>query len=263
MNRYLRVTLIVVSLVQLGFAVLFALQSPIAVQLWPLPNTTPLSILFIGSIFAAAAASTLWCVLSKEYGALAGVALDYLMILVPLSILSFQLAGEIPAMLPFGIISVAALLFGIYLFLQTRSIPIRDTRPMPTPVRFAFMFFIVALLIVGGGLVLKVPNILPWVITEAGSVVYGWMFLGAAAYFTYALLRPSWGNSAGQLVGFLAYDIVLIIPFINRLSSVPPEFQTNHIIYTAVVALSGLLAIYYLFINANTRILPANNRPNE
>jgi hypothetical protein len=103
-------------------------------------------------------------------------------------------------------------------------------------------------------MVLKTPNILPWPLTAELSVVIGWMYLGAAAYFAYALLRPGWANTAGQLAGFLAYDVVLIVPFLQRLSTVPPEFQASQIVYTAVVVYSGLLAAYYLFLSPRTRI---------
>jgi hypothetical protein len=106
-------------------------------------------------------------------------------------------------------------------------------------------------------MVLKVPGItMPWPISTNESVVYGWMFLGAAAYFAYALVYPAWGNTGGQLAGFLAYDLVLIFPFIARLgSNIPPQFVVGHIIYIVVVTYSGLLAIYYLFIDPQTRMI--------
>ena len=100
---------------------------------------------------------------------------------------------------------------------------------------------------------LKVPTI-PWTITRDLSLVIGWMFLGAATYFVYALVRPGWLNAAGQLAGFLAYDVVLIVPFLTRLSTAAPEHAVGLIIYTAVVTYSGLLATYYLFIRKSTRI---------
>ena len=81
-----------------------------------------------------------------------------------------------------------------------------------------------------------------------------WMFLGAAMYFAYALLRPSWVNAAGQLAGFLAYDVVLIVPFLTRLPTVAPEHQLGLIVYITVVSYSGLLALYYLFIHKPTLI---------
>ena len=45
-------------------------------------------------------------------------------------------------------------------------------------------------------------------------VVDGWLFLGASVYFIYAVARPAWEMPTGPLLGFLAYDIVLILPFI-------------------------------------------------
>ena len=81
-----------------------------------------------------------------------------------------------------------------------------------------------------------------------------WMFLGAAMYFAYALLRPSWVNAAGQLAGFLAYDVVLIVPFLVRLPNSQPDQRLGLGIYTAVVIYSGLLAVYFLFIHRSTRV---------
>lgn len=110
-----------------------------------------------------------------------------------------------------------------------------------------------ALVFVGTLMVLKQPQ-LPWPLSTEESVVYGWMFLGAAAYFVYAVVRPSWGNSSGQLAGFLAYDAILILPFLARFSSpIPPQFVFGHILYVLVVTFSGGLAIYYLFLNPRTR----------
>lgn len=255
MNRYFRYLMFVIVILQTFFAVAFIFRWEFAVNLWPFPNTSRLSFLFIASIFAAAAASTLWCLLAKEDGALAGIALDYFTIFVPVTVFVFQLNSierSNPLVL-FGISGLVVIAFGVGLFLWSQRIPIRDSRPTPRPVLIAFVIFIIALLIVGGALVLKTPNVLPWVVTPEGSVVYGWMFLGAAAYFAYGVLRPSWHNAAGQLAGFLAYDVVLILPFIQHFANVPPEWLPNLIIYTAVVSLSGLLAIYYLFINPTTR----------
>jgi hypothetical protein len=242
--------------VQFFLAVAFFLQLPFAVNLWPFPGTTPLTYIFVASIFAAAAASTLWAAGTRNYGALAGIGLDYLIILAPVAIWSLQLgaSGANPQLTTYGIVCVFGALFGLWLLLWSIRIPIDTTLPMPRLVRWSFVVFIIALLIVSVQLILKVPNVLPWVITPELSVVIGWMFLGAAAYFVYALLRPSWFNSAGQLAGFLAYDVVLIVPFLQRLPTVAPQFQTGLIIYTAVVIYSGLLAFYYLFISKSTRV---------
>jgi hypothetical protein len=85
-------------------------------------------------------------------------------------------------------------------------------------------------------------------------VIYGFMFLGAAVYFAYALLRPSWANSGGQLAGFLAYDLVLIVPFIAHFGRVEAQLLPNLIIYMVVIVSSALLSFYYLFVNKETRV---------
>lgn len=257
MDRAFRFVLFAVSVVQIAFALAFALQLPVITQGWPVPNTGPLSFIFIGSIFLAAAAATLWCLYVRENGALVGVVLDYIVIFVPLAIFVFQIAGGDSGLTLLGISLAAGALFGLVVLLWSRRFPINDPRPQPRLVRVSFMFFVVTLIVVGGLLVLKVPNILPWPVSPESSVIYGWMFLGAAAYFTYSLLRPSWINTGGQLAGFLAYDVVLIGPFLTRLPTIAPDFRPNLIIYTVVVIYSGLLAIYYLFIKADTRMFRA------
>jgi hypothetical protein len=256
MTKFMRYLLVLVGVVQIFFAVAFFLQWPLAVSLWPFPGTTPLTFIFISSIFAAAAAPTLWAAVTENYGALAGIGLDYLTILAPVAVLSFQLgaAGGGAKMTTYGFVCVFGALFGLGLFLWSARIPLDRTLPMPGFVRWSFVLFIIALLIVGGRLVMQVPNSIPWKITPDLSVVMGWMFLGAAVYFVYGLLRPSWLNSAGQMIGFLAYDVVLIVPFLTRLPTTPPENQIGLTIYTVVVVYSGLLAFYYLFMHKPTRL---------
>ena len=257
MTKFIRYFLLGVCVIQVFCAIAVFFQWPFAVKLWPFEGTTPLTFIFLSSIWAAAAASTLWATATKNYGALAGIALDYITILTPVSILCFQLSanGGNPVFKWVGIAGVLTVLFGAALLYWSLRFPIDRSLPMPRPVQFSFMIFIVALLIVSVRLILKVPNVIPWKITPELSVVIGWMFIGAATYFVYGLLRPSWRNAAGQLAGFLAYDLVLIIPFIKRLPIAPPEHLVGLIIYIVVLVYSGAIAIYYLFIHKPTRLL--------
>ena len=256
MTKVVRYLLFLICTVQFFFAIAFFLQLPVAVNLWPFQGTTPLTFIFVSSIFAAAAAPTLWVAVSQNYGALAGIGLDYFAILAPVAILSFQLGASSgnPQMTTYGIACVFGALFGLALFLWSVRIPIDKMPPMPSLVRWSFIIFILALVIVAVRMILNVSNVIPWMITPELSVVIGWMFLGAAIYFAYGLLRPSWLNSAGQLIGFLAYDVVLIVPFLTRLPTTVPEFRIGLAIYTAVVIYSALLAIYYLFLHRPTRL---------
>lgn len=256
MTKAVRYILFLVCAIQFFFAIAFFLQLPFVINLWPFQGTTPLTFIFISSIFAAAAAATLWAAASENYGALAGIGLDYIAILVPVAILSFQVGASSgnAQLTAYGIACIFGSLFGLGLLLWSIRIPMDRTLPMPGLVRWSFVVFITALLIVSTRLILKVPNSIPWTITPELSVVMGWMFFGAALYFVYGLVRPSWVNTAGQLVGFLAYDVVLIVPFLTRLPTVAPENLLGLSVYTAVVTYSGLLAIYYLFIHQPTRL---------
>lgn len=257
MSKTMRGLLLLICAVQLFFAAAFFFQWPLAVTIWPFEGTTPLTYIFIGSIFAAAAASTLWPIVTGNDGALAGVGLDYTVILVPMAvyILWLGLVGGDSGKTIYGVIVGLGAAFGLWLFWWSRRLPMPDANiPMPSPVRWSFIFFVIALIYTSIRLFLGIPTI-PWPLTQELAVIVGCIFLGAAAYFIYGLLRPSWANAGGQLSGFLAYDLVLIVPFLTRLPSVAPEFRNGLIVYTIVVVYSGLLAIFYLFVNRQTRLL--------
>ena len=256
MTRLLRTALYLVAIIQFALAIAFFFQIPQITSRWPFPGTTPLTFMFVASIFAAAAASTLWALATRTDGALAGIGIDYVLILLPVSVLFWQSGastGQVN-MTVYAVICFLGAVFGVWLILRAVRIPIPSHPKVPALVRGSFVVFILALLAVSIQLILKVPDILPWKITPELSVLIGWMFIGAAGYFIYALLRPSWGNAGGQLAGFLAYDLVLIVPFLQRLPGAPANFRTNLIIYIGVVVYSGLLAVYFLFIHKSTRL---------
>lgn len=198
-------------------------------------------------------ASTLWCLFVREDGAMSGIALDYIAILLPVTILMIQVAEGRASYIVYAVVCAAGVLFGLMLWLQTFRLPIRRTPPTPRLVYWSFVVFVIALIIAGGALILKSPNVIPWNVTPETGAVFGWMFIGAAAYFAYAVARPSWHNSGGQLAGFLIYDIILIVPFLQRLSTNGPA--VNLVIYLAVVIYSGVLAACFLFISPSTRLI--------
>jgi hypothetical protein len=256
MKSIVRTVMYAVVVFQTFFAVATFFQWPVATALWPFAGTTPLTYIFIASIFAAAAAATWWAVASRNEAALAGIALDYIVILGALSVfaMSLGLGSGIDGLVGFGLACGFGTVFGVGLLAWSVRLPLDRSRPMPGLVRWSFVVFIVALVIVGVRLILRHPNVIPWTITPELSVVIGVIFFGAAVYFAYGLLRPSWANSGGQLAGFLAYDVVLIVPFLQRLPTVAPEHRLGLIIYTAVVTYSGLLAAYFLFLHDRTRL---------
>lgn len=145
------------------------------------------------------------------------------------------------------------LFFSLGVLLSARNIPLRDKRPLPNPARLSFIIFALALILAGLALILKLPNIIPWPLIPESSVMFGWMFLGAASTYVYAALKPFWNFARGPLLGFLVYDLVLGLPLIGHLADVKPENQLSLILYLIIVIYSVLLGIYYLFINRQTR----------
>lgn len=252
--KAMRYLLFLVCAVQLFFAVAFFFQWPLAVNIWPFEGTTPLTFVLVASFFAAAAASTLWPLLTGHYGALAGIALDYVFIFTPMAAYILWSASRGGGPLLFGLLCAAGALFGLWLWWYARRWPLDSSTPMPSLVRWSFVIFVLALLFVSVRLWLQIPTI-PWPLTPELSVVVGCMFFGAAVYFIFGLLRPSWANAGGQLAGFLAYDLVLLVPFLRALPGAASEFRLGLIVYLVVVVYSGLLAIYYLFVNRQTRII--------
>ncbi len=241
-----------------GFTILlmaagFIFQLPIATNLWPWEDGR-YSYLFIGSILAAVSVAALWIGWTGEFGALPAGSLNVLVMAAATSIYFFRLAlrdGRID-LIPFGIASAASAVAGVAAFLWSRRIPLNDSRPTPMPVKISFGVFIASLLFAGGALILRVP-IFPWKLNPDSSVIFGCIFLGDAFYFLHALLRPGWHNALGQLLSFLAYDLVLIVPFLSLFKTVEPAYLINLTVYVAVLIYSGAIAVYYLFINPQTR----------
>jgi hypothetical protein len=253
------VALIVLAAAQAVLAALFIVQSPlVAGAIWPFEGMTPLSWMFVGAIVLAAAAAIGWCALVGSERGLAGIAIDYVVVLAAFAILSVAGAfgGAGTDVAAFAVVCVLGAIVGVATLRWALGRPWHDPRPTPRPVRWSFVLFTVALLFAGGLLVLQVPGIMPWQVTPELSRLFGIMFLGNAAYFVFGLLEPRWENAGGQLAAFLAYDLVLILPFLQRLPSVPDALRVNLVVYIGILVFSGALAAWYLFIDRETRILP-------
>ena len=256
MIRFMRPIMLIAALIQIVIAIGFFAQMPWTKTFWPFDYTDDLSFIFMSSIAGAAAASTLWCLYTGEERGFAGIALDYIFLFGPLAVFSLQKYSRIPnreliVLIGAGVLGIVS---GIAIFFWSRRIPFQQTQPTPRPIRIAFGVFIVALLLLGGALVLKTQGIMPWSLTNDASILYGWFFIGAAVYFVYGLIHPVWGNAGGQLSGFLVYDLVLIVPFLLHFSNVRPSLILNLVIYIVVLVSSGVLALYYLFVHPSTRL---------
>lgn len=233
----------------------FLTRQPWAEVLWPWPIYR-MSTIFIASITAAIGVPIFWLGVSGERAAIAPGALNLGVMFMGMAAFTLSLYLQDISrqpMLVFAIISFVLGGISVGLFFWCRKTPFKDNRRIPMPVLISFGIFAIVLILVGGALVLKRSYIFPWPLWSELSVMYGWIFLGASCYFLYTFIRPKWGNACGQLLGFLAYDLILIVPYLAHFKTVQPEMLLSLVIYTSVIIYSGLLAGYYLFIHRETR----------
>jgi hypothetical protein len=257
MERVLRAVLLIVGGLYTLLAVGLFFQMPWATALWPWPDSR-LSYIFLASIAAAIAAPNIWIGLTGELSVIMGGAINLVIAFGGMAFAFFQFAGasDNPALIPYAIGAGVGALMIAGIALVTYRTPARDQRPMPTLVRLSFGAFAVILILVSIALISRAPVVFPWPLRPESSVMYGWIFLGASAYFIYGALRPSWRNTCGQLLGFLAYDLILIGPYVAHFATVRPEHLNSLILYVIVLVYSGALAVYYLFIHPATRLWP-------
>ena len=224
----------------------FVFQADWATGLWPWPEP-PLSYIFLGSIAAAIATPLLWIGVTGELAAATAGALNLAVTYAGATAYLVSIAGQSwqPPLGPAIAVCVVAGLISLAVFALARRLPFRDERPMPRPVRVSFVVFGLALIASGSALVLGL-HVFHWPTDRDSSALYGFIFLGAAVYFLHGALWPRWANAAGQLWGFLAYDLILIVPFVSRFDEVSGGNLVSLSIYTFFVVYSGALAAYYL-----------------
>lgn len=251
MRFAIQLGLIIVGIAALGIALAVGRNVPEVVGLWPYSTTYGLSRIFIASMFGAIGAPIVWIGLSGDLGAIRPGAINVIAVGVGLAaqatwIIAFEAAT--PELTIFAIATWAVVVAVGVAMVLARNQPWRDPRPTPWLVRLAFGLFTFVLLVAGGLLVQRI-QIFPWVLDRDNAVAYGIMFLGAAAYFVYGLVEPVWSNARGQLIGFLAYDAVLFVPYLELWPSTAGDQRLGLTVYLAVLAISGMIAIWFLFFN--------------
>ena len=251
--RPLRSILLIVGILQLILAAGFFFRQAWATSLWPLPDT-PLSYAFIAAILAGGAAPLIWIGLSGETAGLTGYGMSFGIMYggMALAALAFYLRMQQTSLLWFALFIGAIAVLCLFLFFRTRHKAV-DSQPTPRIVLLAFMVEVLVLAGAGLLLLLKVPNTLPWNLSGESSVLYGWVFLGLAFYYLYAVLKPQWVHALGPLLGFLAYDLVLFSPLFARFGDLQPEHVLGQVAASFIIVFSAALGIYYLFLNPSTR----------
>jgi hypothetical protein len=244
----------------LGFG--FLTEAGWAVETWPFA-VSHLTALFLGSILAAIAVPVIWLSSAREWATLRSSSLfPFLMaaglaVYVVIETIGDDVSGEwgfVAAMAVGAAVALALVFAG-------RAVPLRDDRPTPALVRISFAVFAVILIGPGLALVLGADNVVPWSVGDQTAVSIGLIFLAAASSYVYGALRPRWAFACAPLLGFVAYDVVLLVPLVDHFSDVVPEQRLSLVIYVAAVAYSAALGIYYLLIRPETRIWSARAAP--
>jgi hypothetical protein len=243
----LRVAVAIAAGVNLFLAVGFALQHSWALGLWPW-EVGRLSYLFLASMLAAVGVAALWIAISGETGSLPA---GFLNLAVTLGGISAFLVTTGTARLGYAIGGLA--LVNVVLLLWSRRLPQPESPGLPALVRGSYVVFTLVLLGVGLALILQRPGVMPWALDRNNSVVFGWIFLGDAFYFAYAVWRPHWHSARAQLWSFLGYDAVLLGPLFAHVPQVEPDLRPNLIVYLLVLGYSAALGVYYLLVNERTR----------
>lgn len=252
---FLRSALTVAGIVNLALAVGFGWQLPWVIALWPLPDGR-LSFIFMAAIMAGAAIPLLWIAWSGTLGALRGYALGFSVMYGGMAVTALLVyaGNEQASLLMYGLLVAVLAALCTMLFMWNPASVQPDVRPMPAALRIPFAIEVVVLALVGTALVTKMPNVLPWPLRPESSVMYGWVFLGLALYFGYTLVKRTWEHTQGQLLGFLAYDLVLLLPLLRHFTVVKSEHRLGLLVATLIIMSSGALAVYELFVNKDTRV---------
>ena len=253
MKRFYRTTFVILGSASFILTVGFCLQMPLLTAILPPAGPFPIH-MFLASITASIGASLLWVGFSGELGAVAGGAIDLAVFYGGLTIFQLLSPRYGNQRLSAGVLlCLLGLIVSLGTFLHFRRYPIEDSRLAPLPVRVSFGMFTIVLLLVGSALLLQVPNVFAWTLNPSSAALLGCFFLGSSCYFLYGLLFPRWHNACGQLWSFLAYDVVLIVPFLWHFATVRSTQLPSLLVNTIILVYSAALALYYLLIKKETR----------
>lgn len=250
----LQIVVVIFGLLDLVLTIGYLFQMPWATATWPWP-VSPLDFILVSSFLAGATGTIFWLGLVGDWGAATGATMNVGSMNIGAAAFLFQKWSEThdQRFLSRGIAFATFALANIGVFIWSLRHPIRDRRPAGKVLRALFVVFSGLLVFAAVQLMRRSPTIFPWPLEPDTQIMFGWMFAGSAVYFTYGLLRPSWHNMRGQLIAFLAYDLILIPPYAYLFTMVQPDHFPSLCTYMVVLVFSGLVSIYYLFINKRTR----------
>jgi hypothetical protein len=231
---------------------------------------------FVAAYLVAFAGSLLWVVVTGELAAFAGIAVTVGVNALGMAIYlgykatlggSGGLTLHVLAMI--GLLGVAVLVFRRFGSLKPKRLI-----ATPKPIMIGMVVYPIVLLSAAVRLILQQRNVFPWDPRPEWSTIIGLGLVGSAAFFAYGAFRTGWTHAGAQFAGFLAYDLVLIFPYVRMLregdgssgsslygSSGSTVNEGPLTLFLVAIGTSALLAVWYLFIDRETRIVRAAETP--
>lgn len=264
-RRWIRLLCLAAVLAQIPIGVGLYRQASWMVDLWPLADVR-MTYIFYASVVASIVAPLAWAAWRDDLGALEAIGFEFTIgaPVVGLYLAWLALDRRDGDLAGFAIVSFALGAAAVLLARWARRVPLRDVRPLPALFRWSFVVFCGLLILVGGALTLHM-DAFPWQLTPENSTIIGLIFLSAALLFAWILAHPTWAYGEMAMTAFLAYDLVLFVPYIDLMRNrndtatvssyyggnpdyavVAGDNGVNELsltIYLAVLAVSAILAV--------------------
>ncbi|MGO8950317.1 MAG: hypothetical protein ACLQUY_22190 [Ktedonobacterales bacterium] len=224
--------------------------------IWPLGDASAVD-LYLGAYMAAIGSSLLWISISGELRAAVAGGITLTVAYAGLAITWFVLsegATDSRHLRTAALLCAIASVVSAGIAWRFRRFPLGSIRPLPRLLYVSFAGFALLLALVGGAVLLRMPNVFPLELSPVAAALVGCSFLGSATFFLYALAFPIWQNAHAQLWGFLAYDLVLIVPLTLEVKHAAASERPALLLNLVVLVYSGAVAIYYLLIARATRV---------
>ncbi len=232
-----RLVFLLISALQGVVALGFILRAGWAEALWPWP-AGPLSLTFLGSVLAAFAVGGAWTAVTGRWngGLAALVAVAAVTVLLAWALWAGGAAWPWP---------VACLLTGLgagWNAAGVARLPGRGKRLTAWP-RASCAVFALALVAAAVALLAGAPHVFPWPLDPVTARAFGAIFLGLSLAYGLSALWADRDMALVAMLGFLAYDLVLLPPFLLHFATVRPEHLLSLSIYVAVLVYSAIVAL--------------------
>ncbi len=245
-------------------------QSSVIKEMWPWEGEA-MTYRFAAAYLFAFAGSLLWIAISREMAGLKGISLTVIVNAFGMSVFLaiYSVRHQTTELIPNLVGMIAILGCGLYSIGWSSKIAPIQTNPTPKTVRDSMVVFPLILMIASIRLILQSSNVFPWDPQPQWSTIIGLCLMGSVFYFGFGAIDGRWVHAGGQFAGFLAYDLVLIPPYLRMLNADDgvvtasasgfTSYASNVndgplYIFLTAIGISLVMSVWYLFLDRRTRM---------